>query len=190
MGASPGIIHNLAVKTFIGSVITLEKFALKIQCQKHTKNARIFAYKSATHTGRYVANSWLLKFLAVCLFLPVNLLSCQPLLFRYSYTLNTDPIDAKALCSKGIKGLFNGDKLDNSWAKELGGDFGLPMYIIKNFQNIMDKVNISKEKVCERYINSGMAIVKFQMPDSNVLILKNQLRTTIGEQFSIVGKGR
>ena len=64
------------------------------------------------------------------------------------------------------------------------------MTFIRRFQQVTsnNKVDIGEDKICERYVRAGMAVVKFQLADSTVLKIKKQRRSTIGEVFGSIGK--
>ena len=108
------------------------------------------------------------------------------MIFRYSYSVETKSLDIKAICSSKVL-KYDTENGKDQWKNEFVSNFGLPLNIIRRFQKISGQVDVSEEKICERYMEAGIAVVKFQLADPNVLILKKQLRSTVGEQFSSVG---
>ena len=101
--------------------------------------------------------------------------------------METKNLDIKAICSSQVL-KYDTENGKDEWKNEFASNFGLPLNIIRRFQKISGQVDVSEEKICERYMEAGMSVVKFQLADPNVLILKKQLRSTVGEQFSSVGK--
>ena len=101
-----------------------------------------------------------------CLLKITNILK-NYLHIRYAYTMDTNPIDARAICSKE-KQNFRGLEMNKPdvWMNQLSGEFGLPMTFIRKFQNLTGDTDETEEKVCERYINPGMAILNFRLADS------------------------
>ena len=95
-------------------------------------------------------------------------------------------LDTKSICSRYARS-SNAEDFAKWWKDDFNG---LPLSFIKRFQQIAseNKVNIGADKICERYVSAGIAVVKFQLADSNVIKIKKQLRTTIGEVFGSVGK--
>ena len=106
--------------------------------------------------------------------------------FRYSYSVATTLLDPVSICKDGS----NAKDFAKLWKAEFNADLGLPLNFIKRFQQIAskNKVDIGQEKICERYVSAGVAVVKFQLQDSTVLQLKKHLRSTIGEVFASIGE--
>ena len=110
------------------------------------------------------------------------------LICRYSYSVETTQINLESICSqRSLK--YDTEYGKDKWKKVFGSGYGLPLQIIRRFQQI-HQTDISEEKICERYLSAGIAVVKFQLAGSNVLVLKKQLRSTLGEQFSAFAKIR
>ena len=92
-------------------------------------------------------------------------------------------LDTKSIC----KDSSNAEDFAKWWEDDF---IGLPLNFIRRFQQITseNKVDIGEDKICERYVSAGIAVVKFQIADSNVIKIEKQLRATIGEVFGSVGK--
>ena len=95
-------------------------------------------------------------------------------------------LDPKAICKESSKA----KNFAKYWHKDFTNEMGLPMTFIRRFQQVTsnNKVDIGEDKICERYVSAGMAVVKFQLADSTVIKVKKQRRSTIGEVFGSIGR--
>ena len=102
----------------------------------------------------------------------------------------TTILDTKAICKDGLN---NAKDFARNWKDSFNGrtdlrKLSVPMMLTQRFQQITNKLDIGQETICERYVNAGIAVVKFQLADSNVLRLKKHLRATPGEIVASSGR--
>ena len=104
-------------------------------------------------------------------------------LFRYSYSVSSTVLNIKSICDSNPKDL-------EPFYYTFGRDFSdkaLPPTFMRRYQQVVYGVDIGGNEICKKNLETGLAVVKFQLAAQKVTQIEKKLRYSDADHISSLG---
>ena len=108
------------------------------------------------------------------------------ILTRYSYSVSSTVLDINSICQSNSK---DKEPFYANWYNDFSAKSrALPPSFMRRFQQVFYGVDIGRDEICKANLETGVAVVKFQLAAQTVTQIEKKLRYSESDYISNIGK--
>ena len=106
--------------------------------------------------------------------------------FRYAYSVSSTVLDRKSLCQSNSNDM---EPFYANWYYDFSDTVkALPPPFMRRYKQITLGTDIGRDKICDRNLKTGIAVVKFQLATQTVTQIEKKLRYSEADYVSNMGR--